>query len=187
MADEPGSAGPDDLTSFLTFRFTDDQWDRITKHSDLPPQARTDFEDCIRRYLFSQARMPHRSAAQRRKARKRLSQKIRDVLEDTEWPSGSLDPVKNLKIRFVKLELMLLAAELARSDDPGTPRPGPKWSHAAHQFVVCVADTFERHAELPANRSEKLHGFVPFMEALVAAVDLDIGPGTIVEALKKRR
>jgi hypothetical protein len=46
--------------------------------------ARTDFENCVRGYLFAQARTPIQSAAEGRDGRRRLREKIENV-KDKLW------------------------------------------------------------------------------------------------------
>jgi len=178
MADEAGSAARVyGLTSFLTFRFTDDEWNRVTKDTGLPSQARTDFEDCVRGYLFEckhffaqgneiEPDIAHRSAAERHEARKRLSEKIRNVLEDSEWPTGSMDPVETARMRFVTSSLERWAVELGRSGGSDTSRPGPKSPEAAYRLIADLAKVFEKHTGKPATRSYNAGGFGSFAEDL---------------------
>src|SRR5260370_26591968 len=45
-----------DLSSFLTFRLTDEKWNRLVALSQCltaPDKARADLEDCIKWYLFA--------------------------------------------------------------------------------------------------------------------------------------
>jgi hypothetical protein len=203
MADEPGSAGRFDLASFLTFRLTAEEWEGLTKRpSRLPPEARADVEDCVRRYMLerrwsfaqgneiepdAEARILHRSAAERRDARKRLGEKIRDVLEDSEWPTGHMDPVENARIRFVTFLLGRWAVELGRAGGPDTSRPGPKSPEAAHRLIADLARVFEKHTGEPATRSCNAGGFVSFAEELCKIFEPTITRNTIESALRKSK
>jgi hypothetical protein len=182
-----------DLTSFLAFEFTDEQWTKLVKLSDaLPHDARADFQDIARSYLFARARkLLHE--VEHRDARERLRKKILSVLEDSEWPIATAWLVggwgTSLNARsIIEPWLKLLAKKLELQNSrvaPDASRPGPKSSQVAYQFVAGAATLFEKHTGKPVTRSRKRGRFADFITELSAIVDSNIGPGTIDEALKE--
>jgi hypothetical protein len=198
-----GPAGLLDLTAFLTFDFTDEQWNQLVHWSgNLPQTAREEFKNCVRGYLFNKARPAAR--AEDRERNKRLREKILDLLNDSEWKpaiaslegldmyyesGGRLRPPppvaqlldKLLKLLAKKLEFRNLDVSQSKLD------PGPKSSRASYQFIADAAALLEKFTHKRATRSEKKgnSNFRAFITELSKIADPAITSGTIDEALKK--
>jgi hypothetical protein len=132
----------------LTFRFTDEQWNALAELSGLPPEARTAYEVCARRYYYERAMQPVRWEAKSRDARKRLHRKIESVLEDDEWSAAlaSLYPFDNLeKTQIPEHALRRMVAKLAREGEPDASRTGPKSTLSAHRLISAAIETFKEY------------------------------------------
>jgi hypothetical protein len=191
-----------DLTSWITFDFTDDQWSKLVRLSgDLPQTARPELKNCVSDYLRERAGI-FKYEIKTREARDRLRKKILSILDDGEWKSATAS-LEGLDIgsalgmwppppfgRMLDSLLKLLARRLDALNswvNADSSRPGPKSSRPAYRFIANAAASVEKHTGKAATRSNKsnMSGFRTVITELCSIADPSITSGTIDEALKE--
>jgi hypothetical protein len=161
----------------MAIPFTDEQWVRLVKLFDLPPDARPDFEGCVGFYHFARDRQKaYRRAIGTSADRRRRRSKVLSLLKDIE---ATLAHPHVMAAEPWIADLKDFAQELGG----WKLSTGPQ-TQAAGKLVELAAFFFEKHTNRPATRSYKSK-FGAFVKEICGIADPTITSSTIEDALKK--
>ena len=195
---------------------SDNDWNEISKHSGLPPQARSEIGLIVAWYQASRSAFPRppnatkKKLEQARKAALELRLILREFVDDfycvdvathmalagarTGWPAG-IAPDQQLQatphlLKQRQCDLWLMERWFADAQNHiAKGGSGAKLKASSIYGLVCDLDeTLEQYTNKTISRSNKRnkHGFVDYVTAVCRIADRTIGRGSIKEAMVER-